>query len=101
MLTGKGHLGKDDEVEVLRVALGEDPIGPRQVIVDIADLGVKLDAGDPHLGRRASGSLPALSSGSPPPPRGALDSGDECIVRKPVCSRKRDTSRYCACENRG
>jgi len=51
MHTGKGKLWKDEQVQTFQIVctgLAQDGIGTVQVIVDIANLGRKLQAGNLH-----------------------------------------------------
>lgn len=53
--TGKSQLGEHEQVKTVegcRVRRVEDGIGAAEVVVDVADLGRILQAGDPHGGWR-------------------------------------------------
>lgn len=53
LLTREGHLGKDEQVQVLQLLgfkLPEDILGKAKVVLHIANLGRELKTSDPHLG---------------------------------------------------
>ena len=66
ILTRKGHFWQNKEIyaiQVVRVGLAQHGLGTSEVVVDVADLGGELEAGNSHEGRR--GATKESETGAP------------------------------------